>query len=163
MPNQLARAALTVSKLPRALRTRALSTVLGNVVPFVGTAGLVIEELTEERAVVVVPNRRRVRNHIGGVHAAAMTLIAETASGFVVGMNVPDDRVPVVKSLSVEFKKRAKGALRAVAELTPEQRQTMRDTPKGEVDVRVQLTDESGNEPVLATMIWAWTPKRRDP
>ncbi len=161
MPNQLAKSVLSVTKLPAVLRTRALSAVIGNVVPFVGTAGLVVEELTEERAVISVKNRRKVRNHIGGVHAAAMTLIAETATGFVVGMNVPDDKAPVVKRLSVEFKKRAKGGLRAVAELTPEQRKSIIETPKGEVDVRVRVTDESGEEPLVATMIWAWTPKKR--
>lgn len=161
MPNQLARVALAVAKLPSPLRARALSTVLGNVVPFVGTAGLRIEELTEERAIVVVANRRRVQNHIGGVHAAAMTLIAETATGFVVGMNVPEDRVPVVKSLTVEFKKRAKGGLRAVAELTADQRRSMREDPKGEVNVAIRLTDDEGKEPAFATMIWAWTPKRK--
>jgi hypothetical protein len=38
----------------------------------------------------------------------------------------------------------------------------MRDTEKGEVSVAVRLTDEAGVEPAEATMIWAWTPKRRD-
>ena len=162
MSNPLARAASAAYKLPGPLRVRALSTVLGTVVPLVGTAGLRIEELTESRAVVAVPNRRRVQNHIGGVHAAAMTLVAETATGFVVGMNVPDDRVPVVKSLSVEFKKRAKGSLRAVASLTDDQRRMMRELPKGEVDVAITLTDEAGIEPAVAKMVWAWTPKRRE-
>lgn len=37
-----------------------------------------------------------------------MTLLAETATGFVVALNLPDDRVPVVKSLSLELRKRAK-------------------------------------------------------
>ncbi len=162
MPNKLARSIAAVSKLPAPIRGAALTAVVGNVVPFVGTAGLVVEELTEERAVISVKNRRKVRNHIGGVHAAAMTLIAETASGFVVGMNVPDDKAPVVKRLGVEFKRRAKGGLRAVAELTEEQRRAMIETPKGEVDVKVTVIDESGAEPLVATMIWAWTPKKRD-
>jgi uncharacterized protein (TIGR00369 family) len=162
MENRLRQIIGRVYKLPPGLRARAMSGLLGRIVPFVGTSGLRVEELTEARAVVSIENRRRVQNHIGGVHAAAMTLLAETASGFVVGMNVPDDRVPVIKELSVRFKKRTKGGLRAVAELTEAQRAAMRDAEKGEVDVAVRLTDASGNEPVEATMIWAWTPKRRD-
>jgi acyl-coenzyme A thioesterase PaaI-like protein len=131
------------------------------VVKFVGTAKLSIDELSAERAVVSVKNRRIVQNHIGGVHAAAMALIAETATGFVVGMNVPDDRVPVIKSLKVEYKKRASGGLRAVATLTPEQIERMRTTEKGEVSVSVLVTDDAGIEPIVCEMIWAWTPKRR--
>lgn len=160
MANRLSSAVHKVNLIPAKLRPAALSVVLGRIVPFVGTAGLVIEELGESRAVVAIANRRKVQNHIGSVHAAAMTLIAETASGFVVGMNVPDDKVPVVKTIGMEFKKRAKGALRAVATLTEDDRARMRDEPKGEVNVLVTLTDEEGKEPLVATMVWAWTPKR---
>ena len=45
------------------------------------------------------------QNHIGGVHAAAMVLVAENTTGLVVGMNVPDAGVPVVKTLKVDFVK----------------------------------------------------------
>lgn len=161
MPNRLASSIQKVSLLPSALRVRALTTAVGTVVPFVGTAGVTVEELTESRAVVSTKNRRRVQNHIGGIHAAAMTLLAETASGFVVGMNVPDDKAPVVKSLSVAFKRRAKGGMRAVAELTDEQQRMLREDEKGELNVRVTVTDDSGAEPIEATMIWAFNPKRK--
>ncbi len=139
----------------------ARTLLLRNLVRFVGTAKLDIVELTVSRAVVAVENRKRVRNHIGGVHAAAIALIAETATGFVVGMNVPDTRAPVIKSMKVEFRKRAKGALRAEATLRPEQIAAIRSTEKGEVHVDVKVTDEAGIEPVVCEMIWAWTPKRR--
>jgi len=150
-----------VDRLPAPVRAKARSLLLGKVVKFVGTAGLAVEELTTQRAVVSVKNRTRVQNHIGGVHAAAMALLAETATGFVVGMNVPGDRTPVIKSMKVDFVKRSKGAMRAVAELTPEQVEAIRSTEKGEVTVAVTVTDEAGVEPVVCQMIWAWTPKRR--
>jgi acyl-coenzyme A thioesterase PaaI-like protein len=161
MSNRLASVVHKTSKLPSALRVRALTAILGNVLPFVGTARVVIEEMTESRVVATLKNRRRVQNHIGGVHAAAMTLVAETATGMVVGMNAPDDRALVVKTLSLTFKKRAQGDLRAFAELTDEQRQSIVSAERGEVDVRVRLIDEKGVEPLEATMIWAWTPKRK--
>jgi acyl-coenzyme A thioesterase PaaI-like protein len=158
--NKLHRSLAPLDKLPAALRPWARSQLIGRVVPFVGTAHLRIDELDAERAVVVVTNRRAVRNHIGGVHAAAMTLIAETATGFVVGMNVPDDRVPVIRSLQVDFVKRAKGGLRAVATLSAEERARILAEPKGEVVVPVKVTDDSGAEPIVCRMVWAWTPKR---
>jgi acyl-coenzyme A thioesterase PaaI-like protein len=160
MANRLGSLILPMGKLPGPLRTRALSLALGNAVPFVGTAGITITELTESRCTATLVNGRAVRNHIGGLHAAAMTLLAETVTGLVVGMNVPDDRVPVVKSLAVQFKKRAKGNLRAIATLTETQRAEMHSLDKGEVQVAVKLTDDDGAEPLEATMIWAWTKKR---
>jgi acyl-coenzyme A thioesterase PaaI-like protein len=159
--NKLSKLIARIEKLPRPLRRRSRSLLIGRVVKFVGTARLDIEELTGERAVVSIKNRRIVQNHLGSVHAAAMALIAETASGFVVGMNVPDDRVPVIKTLKVDYLKRAKGALRAVAELTPAQIDSIHATEKGEVRVKVSVTDEAGVEPIACEMIWAWTPRRR--
>jgi acyl-coenzyme A thioesterase PaaI-like protein len=159
--NQFARVLGRIDRLPSPLARTARTALLRRFVPFVGTARLDIVELSSERCVVVVRNRPRVRNHIGTLHAAAVTLVAESASGLVVGLNVPDDRAPVMKSLRVEFKKRTKGGVRAEATLTGEQIEAIRSTERGEVDVAVKITDDAGVEAIEATMIWAWTPKRR--
>ena len=108
-----------------------------------------------------VANRRKVRNHIGGVHAAAMVLLAETATGFCVGMNVPDDKVPLIKSMKVDFVRRAVGGLTATARLEASQIDQMHAQDKGEILVPVVLTDESGQQPIHAEMLWAWVPKRK--
>ncbi len=156
----LQRTAATINRLPGIMRPRALSLAVGRVVPFVGTARLRIEELTEERVVASVPNRRRVQNHIKGVHAVAMALLAETASGFIVGMNLPDDKLPLIKSLKVDFKKRTRGGMRVVATLTPEQRERLKTAERGDVLVEVHVTDESGTEPIQCQMLWAWVPRK---
>lgn len=159
--NRLARTVGTLDKLPKPLRVKATSLFMGRMVPFVGTGRLRIEEMTHERVVVYVPNHRSVQNHIRGIHAAAMTLAAETASGFVVGMNVPDDRLPLMKSLGVAFRKRLQGALRVEAWLTEDQRKQIADEPKGEVHVAVRAIDDAGQEPIECEMVWAWVPKKR--
>jgi acyl-coenzyme A thioesterase PaaI-like protein len=158
--NNLNRIVARTAFLPAALRTTLLSRLFGRVVPLVGTAGLRYEELTPERVVVSIRNRRPVQNHIKGVHAAAMALLAETATGFAVGMNLPDDRLPLIKTLKVDYLKRTQGDMRAVASLTPEQVQLIRSTPKGEVLVPVTVTDASGQEPIRCEMLWAWVPKK---
>ena len=146
--------------LPPNLRSTVISKIFGRVVPLVGTAGLRYDELTPERVGVSIRNRPPVQNHIDGVHAAAMALLAETATGFVVGMNLPDDKLPLIKSLKVDYQKRTKGDMRAVATLSNEQIQLIRTTPKGEVLVPVVVTDESGQEPIQCEMLWAWVPKK---
>ena len=160
-PNRLARTVARFSRLPQGLRRWAVSFALGRFVPMAGVAGLCFEELSEERVVVSVRNRRRVQNHIKGVHAAGMALLAETATGFCVGMNVPDDKLPLIKSMHVDYLRRAQGGLRAEAHLTSEQRESIRTQEKGEVQVAVTITDESGREPIAAQMVWAWVPKKR--
>jgi acyl-coenzyme A thioesterase PaaI-like protein len=159
--NQLARNLARFEGLPDQLRPAVVSFMLGRVVPLVGTAGLRFEEISSERVVVSIANRRKVQNHIKGVHAAAMALLAETATGFCVGMNLPDDKLPLIKSMKVDYQKRAQGAMRAVAQLRPEQIQQILTQDKGEVTVPVIITDESGQSPIQCEMIWAWVPKVR--
>lgn len=159
--NNLTRVLSKFQFLPPGLRSTVVSGIFGRVVPFVGTSGLRYEELTPERVVVSIRNRRPVQNHIKGVHAAAMALLAETATGFAVGMNLPDDKLPLIKSLKVEYLKRTQGDMRAVATLTREQVDLIRSTPKGEVLVSVIVTDESGAEPIRCEMLWAWVSKQR--
>jgi acyl-coenzyme A thioesterase PaaI-like protein len=146
--------------LPANIRATVISKIFGKVVPYVGTSGLLYEEITPERVVVSIKNQRKVQNHINNVHAAAMALLAETATGFVVGMNLPDDKLPLIKSLKVNYHKRTQGDMRAVATLTPEDIARIESEPKGEVLVHVTVTDESGGEPIKCEMLWAWVSKR---
>jgi acyl-coenzyme A thioesterase PaaI-like protein len=160
-PNRLQRQLSRMDEVPAYFRPWFQSVVLGRAVPYTGTSKLRYEVMSPEKVVISVANRHRVQNHIEGVHAVATTLAAETATGMVMGMNVRDDCVPVVKDMRVQFKKRGMGAMRAVATLTPEQRALMQSTDKGEVTVAVVVTDESGNQPVECEFIWAWIPSKR--
>lgn len=146
--------------LPANIRATVISKIFGKVVPYVGTSGLLYEEITPERVVVSIKNQRKVQNHINNVHAAAMALLAETATGFIVGMNLPDDKLPLIKTLKVSYYKRTQGDMRAVATLTAEDIARIESEPKGEVLVPVTVTDESGGEPIKCEMLWAWVPKR---
>jgi hypothetical protein len=79
-------------------------------VKLAGTAGINVEAMSASKAVVSLQNRRRVQNHIGGIHACGMALVSESATGIVVGMNVPDTHLPLCKSMKVNFVKRCEGA-----------------------------------------------------
>jgi len=159
--NKLSRIVGNINKLPAIARSRALTLFFGKMVPFTGTTGIRIETLTPSECVISLRNRRRVQNHIGSVHAVASLLMAESATGFLVGQNVPDDRVPVIKTVRGDYVKRARGDMRVTATLTEEQSRMIQETEKGETSVKVEIRDEDGKEPVLIEMIWAWTPKKR--
>ncbi len=159
--NRLSRAVSVFERLPAPLAGRATSLLFNTQVRFAGTAGLRFESLSAERAVVIAKNRRKVQNHIGGVHAAAMALLAETATGAVFGMNVPDHALPLLKTMHIEYLQRAQGALRAVATLTLADRQRIAGEERGILVVPVIVTDQSGKEPIRCEMTWAWLPKKK--
>ena len=157
-PNRLERQLDRLSDLPAFARTWMRGVVMRRAVPFTATAGLDFLLMTPERVEIGLKNERKVQNHIGGIHASAMNLLAETATGMVVGMNLRDDCIPLAKELKMVFKKRATGAMRAVATLAPEQRALMQASDRGEVKVAVVVTDEAGVQPVECEFVWAWIP-----
>ena len=159
--NRLSRLVHKFDAWPPGLRRFLITWMFGGTVHFVRTAGLRFETLNEERAVLVVGNRRRVQNHIGTVHAAAVALLGETATGAVFGMSVPDERVPLLKSMRIGYLKRSQGALRAEATLPAGLAARMTAGEKGEAAIPVRITDETGEPTVDAEFIWAWRPKKR--
>ena len=127
----------------------------------VGSAKIRYQEISAAKVVVSMANHKAMQNHIGQIHACAMALLAETATGFVTAMNVPDSAVVLIKSLKVDFKRPTKGAMTAVATLTPEQQELMQSSEKGETLVQVIVTDESGEAPIQCEMLWAWIAKNQ--
>jgi acyl-coenzyme A thioesterase PaaI-like protein len=157
-PNRLERQLDRLVDVPAFARTWYQGVVLRRAVPFTGTAGLDFLQMSRERVEIGLKNEKKVQNHVGGIHASAMNLLAETATGMVVGMNVRDDCTPLAKAVKMAFRKRATGAMRAVATLTAAQQALMQASDRGEVTVAVTVTDEAGVEPVECEFIWAWIP-----
>ena len=157
--NRLSKLVKATAKLPKGIRSTLWSKAFGRIVPMVGSANIRYLEVSHAKVVVKIENHRAMQNHIGQVHACAMALIAETATGFVTGMNVPDSCIVLIKSLKVDFKRPSKGAMTAVATLTDEQQKLMQSSEKGETLVSVVVTDESNEEPIQCEMLWAWVAK----
>ena len=157
--NVFARIARDHAGRGRAERRRLLTRDVGEAIPFAGTAGLGVDLLRPTRVAVTLAPGRATRNHVGGTHAAALTLLAETATGLIVAQNVPGGSVPVLRTLGVDFEHRAEGALRAVATLSVEEVQRIRGGPIGTIEAPVTVTDEGGREPIRATLDWAWLPR----
>lgn len=140
-----------------------MSKAFGKVVPYVGTTGVYYEIVEPNRVVVSLNNTKTVQNHIGSIHAVAITLLAETATGFILGLNLPSDRVLLIKSYSVNFYRPIKkGQIAAIASLSDEQRLDILNTPKGEMVIPCVIHDresDSERDPIVVEMTWAWIPK----
>ncbi len=160
-PNALQRLVAAVDRLPAPIRKRAVTLAFTTRVRFAGTGGVHFELLEEGRAIAVMKNRGKVRNHIGGIHAAAMALLAETCTGAVFGLSLPSDKLPLLKTMQIDYVRRAQGALRAEATLALPQRRALEKKERGEMVVPVKVTDASGEEPIVCQLTWAWVPKKR--
>lgn len=149
------------NKMPQGVGQFILTRAFNSQVKLAGTASLKILGTDGKSVTFFQENKKKVQNHIGSVHAAAMVLLAESATGFIVGINLPGDKLPLIKSMNLDYVKRASGDMKATASLTNEQIQLMQTSEKGEVLVKVVVTDENDIEPVIAQMLWAWVPKKK--
>jgi uncharacterized protein (TIGR00369 family) len=159
--NRLSRVVGKLAGLPPGLRSLLVTLAFTRQVRFAGTARIRFLELAEGRALLALRNRRKVQNHIGGVHAAAMALLAETATGAVLGMTIPDTHLPLLKSMHIDYVRRATGGLRAEATLPEDLRRRVLTEEKGDFAVPVKVTDDNGEVPIQAQMVWAWVPKKK--
>jgi acyl-coenzyme A thioesterase PaaI-like protein len=160
-PNRLLRLVQKINgQVPKVLRPTVLSLAFNSYIRYAGTTGLKITRWDADEAVVICKNRWHIQNHIGGVHATAMATLAESATGMLFGLHVPDSKLPLLKSLHVDYKAVARGDLTAVATLSKDQMATIESNPKGAMVVPVRITDSEGKEPIQCQMEWAWITKK---
>lgn len=159
--NMLAKTSRAMRFVPQAVKRTVLTQTLGRVVPYLNTSGVQFETLEPLKVEVSLKNTRAVQNHIGQVHAVAMVLLAETSTGFVVGINLPNDKICLIKTADISYRRPSQGNMRAVASLTEEQASQIQQLEEGEVLVNCQVFDESGKEPMQANMTWAWISKAK--
>lgn len=161
MANQFNNIVTKINKSPLFLRSFLLTKLFTTKVKFAGTTGIKIETVTNNQVSLSLANKKSVQNHIGGIHAIAAAVLAESATGIVFGMNVPDSKLPLLKSMQVNYQRRMQGNLTAVAQLTDEQISLIEADDKGNVMVPVVIEDESGESPIECVMEWAWVSKKR--
>ncbi|MCH2058822.1 MAG: DUF4442 domain-containing protein [Thalassotalea sp.] len=161
MANKFSKAVSLIYKMPTFSQQYLLTKLFCSQVKYAGTSKVKLHKVTNNEVELSLANIKRVQNHIGGVHAVAASLLAESATGIVFGMNVPDSYLPLLKSMTVNYNRRMQGGLKAVAKLSDEQVNEINSSEKGNILVPVTITDESGQEPIEVMMHWAWTPKKR--
>ena len=107
--------------------------------------------------VVDIPDRRRVHNHIGTVHAIALCNGLEAAMGALAEVTIPDDKRWIPKGMEVSYTAKATSDITCIAETDPEQ-WTGADP---DVPVRVKGVRDDGTV-VIEGVIKLWvTPKKR--
>lgn len=146
-----------VSRLKRAWRLledkpfgKALySRLFGLAVPYGGSIRPFISELAPGRARVELADCRRVRNHLGSVHAVALMNLAEMTSGLALVYGLGDEARAIVTELKMNYHKKARGRL--VAECAFEVPEV---NGRLEHEIEVNIRDAAGD--VVATGRSRW-------
>ena len=134
---------------------RLFSKAIGAAAPYTGTVGAQVEVLRRGHAEVTLRDRRAVRNHLECVHAIALCNLAEVAGNVALAYSMPDDARFIVAGLSIEYRKKARGTIRAIADVpTPE------TSERREYDVPVHLYDARGEEVATCTLRTLVGPKK---
>jgi acyl-coenzyme A thioesterase PaaI-like protein len=159
--NPFARIATQYAHVSGDERERIITRAIGETIPFVCTAGCAIDAYTPERVAVRVRDRETVHNHVGRVHAAAVALLAETATGLVVALNLTPPAVPLLRSMDLDYQRVAEGGVRAEATLSDDEQTRIAERPIGKIDVPIRCVDDAGETCAEGTLQWAWLPEDR--
>jgi acyl-coenzyme A thioesterase PaaI-like protein len=146
--------------LPRSIQTWARSKSLGKYVKFVGTSGVIFEKIDTGSVICYVENKTPHQNHIGGLHAMVLALAAETATGFAAGVHLPEDKILLLRDMTIKFLKQNHGGIRAHATLNEEQIHLLQTKSKGFMTITPKLTDDRGRETLHCELTWAWVKKK---
>jgi uncharacterized protein (TIGR00369 family) len=138
----------------------AIAQGMTEAVPFAGHLGLEISSVGEGEAMVVLPDRSELTNHVGSQHAGALFTVAEAASGAAfVGAFAERlaEVTPLAKSAEISYERIAKGPIEARARLgisKGEAMETLNSEGKVVFPCEIELTDSSGERVATATVHW---------
>ena len=125
------------------------SKMVGMMIPYTGTVSPYVLEVGPGRAKVRMKDKRRVRNHLKSFHALALANLGELSTGLAIHFAMNDNGRAILSKLEVEFLKKARGTITAIAETKiPE------TSFKGPKVVEAQLFDEKRD--LVARVIATW-------
>jgi len=138
----------------------AIAKGMTQAVPFAGHLGLKITSVAVGEAVVVLPERQELTNHVGSQHAGALFTVAETASGAAfVGAFAErlGEVTPLARNAEISYEKIAKGPIEASAKLGVDPAAalaTLDNQGKVVFPCEVELNDADGQRVATAVIQW---------
>ncbi|HYN40917.1 MAG TPA: hotdog fold domain-containing protein [Thermoanaerobaculia bacterium] len=128
---------------------RLFSWALGRMVPYSGSIGAVVRELSPGHARVELSDRRKVRNHLNSIHAVALMNLAELSTGLALNTGLPDDARAILTRLTIEYGKKARGTLTSECAIEPP-----KTNERSEVEVEAVIRNAAGDIVAKAAARW---------
>jgi len=130
------------------------SRLLGRMVPYTDSMGATVMELDPGRVRVQLKDRRRVRNHLGSIHAIALANLGELSTGLAVLSSLPPTARAILVGIELSYVKKARGLL------SSEARCVLGDvTAPREQEVTADITDAAGDVVATARARWLLSPR----
>jgi len=127
--------------------------LLGRMTPYSSSIGARVEQLEPGFCRVALRDRRRVRNHLGSIHAIALANLAEMASGLAVLVGLPATVQGIVTGFAISYLKKARGPL--IAECRADHLDV---TAAQDYEAEVSITDAQGDVVARASARWRLRP-----
>lgn len=134
---------------------RIFSMLLGRVVPYTGSMGATVQELRPGYARATLRDRRKVRNHLRSVHAIALMNLAELTTGLALNFHLPESARSILKGLSIECHKKARGTLTAEATAP-----VLADNAERDLQIETAIRDQAGDVVATARAHWLVGPRK---
>lgn len=126
----------------------AFTQMLCQFAPYFSTITPKFVTLDKGKAVVEVPFRREITNHLGTVHAIALCNAAELAAGTMTDVSIPAGARWIPAGMTVKYLAKAKSDVTATADGS----QIDWDNCHGDIEVPVSITDKDGKEVFTASI-----------
>ena len=115
------------------------SKAIGILAAYTGTIDPRVEDVGPGTSRVHMADRRKVRNHLKSIHAVALANLAELSGSLALIFALPPNARMIVTGLSVEFLKKARGKITAIAQ-GPE----IKTNAKRDVVIEIRLENTAG-------------------
>ena len=157
MINRLQRVAKFLQNVPGGYWI--LSRMVGFAVPYSGTMGANILEMNPGSALVSLPDRRKVRNHLNSIHALALGNLGELTANLALITLCPEGGRFIVTRMETDYLKKARGELQCTCDIPT-------DLPWETIErtaATADITDASGEVVTRVTVYWKLGIKRPQP
>lgn len=133
---------------------RIMGSLLGRLAPYTGTIHPEVLVLEVGHAKIRIEDQRRLRNHLGSIHAMALANLGELATGGAFNYSLPPDARAILISYAMDYVKKARGPIVAEVTCTPPTTNAKQSYP-----VHANLTDERGEVVARAVATWLVGPR----
>lgn len=119
-------------------------------VPYSGTVKPKIVELKEGFCHLTIKDRRKIRNHLGSIHAIALMNAGEMVTGIPLMYTLPESGRAIITHLEMDYKKKARGELHCYCQFELEKGSYEQD----EIALYGEIKDSRDDTVALSKAVW---------